>query len=151
MLMAINAVAPQLMARHLAPAMIDAGWGRIVNVTTSFDTMINRGMNAYGASKAALEAASASWSKELGGTGVTVNVLVPGGMTATPFLPPHMRQGALDPNVMRAPIRWLASRSSDGISGLRFVAKLWTPGNPLAGSAPVAWPELAATAVQNKN
>ena len=45
------------------------GWGRIINVTTSFDTMLAAGFSAYGASKAALEALSASWAKELDGIG----------------------------------------------------------------------------------
>jgi 3-oxoacyl-[acyl-carrier protein] reductase len=154
-LIAINATAPQLLACYLIPAMIAKGWGRIVNVTTSFDTMLREGMNAYGASKAALEACSAIWAKELHGTGVTVNVLVPGGPTATAFLPPHMRAGGLDPNIMRAPIRWLTSGKSDGVTGRRFVARLWDASDAEDRAAefgePAAWPNLAEKARQTKN
>ena len=71
------------MARFAAPPMIARKWGRIVNVTTSFDTMLAAGLSAYGASKAALEASSAIWAKDLAGTGVSVNILVPGGPTET--------------------------------------------------------------------
>jgi NAD(P)-dependent dehydrogenase (short-subunit alcohol dehydrogenase family) len=59
--------------------MIKRGWGRIIHVTTSFDTMLAAGLSAYGASKAGLEASCVSFSKDLEGTGVTVNILVPGG------------------------------------------------------------------------
>lgn len=152
-LMAINATAPQLMARYLTPPMIAKGWGRIVNITTSFDTMLRDGMNAYGASKAALEACSAIWAKELQGTGVTVNVLVPGGPTATPFLPPHMRAEALDPNIMRAPIRWLTSAKSDGVTGRRFVARLWNASeadNRAIEREPAGWPDLAEEAHRSR-
>ena len=62
------------------------GWGRIVNVTTSLGTMLSAGSPIYGPSKAALEALSAIMAKDLDGTGVTVNVLVRGGITNTPML-----------------------------------------------------------------
>ena len=88
-IIAINCIGAFLMARFAAAPMIERGWGRIINVTTSFDTMLAAGLSAYGASKAALEASCVSWSKDLEGTGVTVNVLVPGGPTDTPgFFPP---------------------------------------------------------------
>ena len=82
-ILAINTAGSFLMARFAAPPMIARGWGRIINVTTSFDTMMAAGLSAYGASKAALEAGSAIWAKDLAGTGVSVNILVPGGPTET--------------------------------------------------------------------
>ena len=42
----------------LLPGMRKAGWGRIINVTTSLDTMVHPTLSAYGQSKAALEAFS---------------------------------------------------------------------------------------------
>jgi 3-oxoacyl-[acyl-carrier protein] reductase len=48
--------------------------------------MLNAGSPTYGPSKAALEALSAITAKDLNGTGVTVNVLVPGGVTDTPMI-----------------------------------------------------------------
>jgi NAD(P)-dependent dehydrogenase (short-subunit alcohol dehydrogenase family) len=52
---------------------------QLVNVTTSLGTMIREGSPTYGPSKATLEAFSAIMAKDLAGTGVTANVLVPGG------------------------------------------------------------------------
>jgi 3-oxoacyl-[acyl-carrier protein] reductase len=47
----INAVAPQALARACIPGMIERSWGRIVNVTTSLDSMLQ--LWPYRASKAA--------------------------------------------------------------------------------------------------
>jgi NAD(P)-dependent dehydrogenase (short-subunit alcohol dehydrogenase family) len=62
--------------------MAKAGWGRIVNVSSSVvghpGSMI--GGNTYAATKAALEAHSRNLAAELDGTGVTVNVSRPGGV-----------------------------------------------------------------------
>ena len=150
----INCVGAFLMARFAVPAMIARGWGRIINVTTSYDTMLAAGLSAYGASKAALEASCVSWSKDLEGTGVSVNILVPGGPTDTPgFFPPgHPRPPVLlDPEIMAAPVVWLASTQSDGISASRFVARDWDRSLPPDTAAarlrmPAGWPALAQDA-----
>jgi NAD(P)-dependent dehydrogenase (short-subunit alcohol dehydrogenase family) len=150
-ILAINCIGAFLMARFAAEPMIKRGWGRIINVTTSFDTMLAAGLSAYGASKAGLEAMSVAWSKDLEGTGVTVNVLVPGGPTDTPgFFPPGKPRPAalLDPEIMGVPAAWLASPQSDGISACRFIARDWDASLPPAEAAarvraPAAWPTLA--------
>src|SRR5208282_4970463 len=73
-----NVVGPFLMARAAAPAMIEAGWGRIVNISMNRETMRRRGFSPYGPSKAALESETIIWAQDLAGTGVTVNALPPG-------------------------------------------------------------------------
>jgi len=152
----INATGAYLMAHAAAPHMIARHWGRIVNVTTSYDTMMAPGLSAYGGGKAALEAGTAIWAKELEGTGVTANVLVPGGPTDTAFFPPGFpRDGLLKPTLMGPPIRWLASPQSDGVSGCRFIARDWDtslpPGEAAARlRASAAWPELAAAAASQR-
>ena len=154
----INAIGAFLMARFAVEPMRKRRWGRIINVTTSFDTMLTAGLSAYGASKAALEAMSASFAKELDGSGVTVNILVPGGPTDTPgFFPPGMPRPPqlIDPQVMAVPVVWLASPQSDGISGSRFVARDWDAKLPPAEAAarvraPIAWPELAQAAAATR-
>src|SRR5713101_9544729 len=83
---AVHTTAPWALANAVVPEMMHQGWGRIVNVTTSLGTMLNAGSPTYGPSKAALEALSAIMAKDLDGTGVTVNVLVPGGVTDTPMI-----------------------------------------------------------------
>lgn len=150
----INATGAYLMAHEAVPRMIARKWGRIVNVTTSYDTMMAPGLSAYGGAKAALEANTAVWAKELDGTGVTANVLVPGGPTDTAFFPPDFPRDKvklLNPALMGPPIRWLASNQSDGVTGFRFIARDWDTGLPPDDAAakvkaPVAWPSLAALA-----
>ena len=86
--------------------MLEQGWGRVVNVTTSFFTMLNEGFAPYGPAKAALEAASAIWAKEFRDTGVTVNVLLPGGPTDTRMVPPSApfaRSELIPPAAMAPP------------------------------------------------
>jgi len=144
-----------LMARAVTPHLLERGSGRIVNVTTSLDTMFRGAYTPYGMSKAALEAASASWAKDLEGSGVTVNVLVPGGPTNTAFIPdsaPFDRSKLVQPAVMAAPIRWLVSDASSKITGCRFVGNDWDPDAPADDSAkkcckPAAWQDASTTAV----
>jgi 3-oxoacyl-[acyl-carrier protein] reductase len=59
------------------PSMVDSGWGRIVNVT-SLTTVGTPERTPYAAAKAALEAATRIWAKELALTGITVNAVAPG-------------------------------------------------------------------------
>ena len=130
----VNIFGPQLMAKISAPYMIDRGWGRIVNVTTSLDTMYLAGAGAYGPTKAALEAHTLIMSQDLDGTGVSANVLIPGGMVNTRMIPQE---------IMTLPIIWLASDASIGVSGMRFIGALWDETLPLeqridASNAPCA-------------
>lgn len=121
------------MARESVPHMLKNGWGRIINVTTSIHTMQRSGFSPYGPSKAAMEATTSCWSEDLDNTGLTCNILIPGGAADTNLLPGNPgdpdRTGAdgmlVDPVVMRAPIIWLASEQSDGWNGKRFIGRLW--------------------------
>ena len=81
--LSVNATGPIMMARAVVPHMLAAGTGRVITVTTSLGTMVREGYLLYGASKAAAEAAMAVLAADLKGTGVTSNVLVPGGVTNT--------------------------------------------------------------------
>jgi len=99
--------------------------GRIINVTTSLDTMWRSLMQPYGGSKAANEALLTALSMELEGTGVTANVLVPGGAANTRMVPTRAasdRSALIAPEVMVPPLLWLCSNDSDGVSGQRFIA-----------------------------
>lgn len=126
------------MARAAVPHLLERGWGRIINVTTSLTTMQRPGYSPYGPSKAAMEAASSAWAGDVEGTGVTCNVLVPGGAADTHFLPGKPgtpgRMGAdrqlVDPSVMQVPVVWLASNYADGVNGRRFIGRDWNPDLP---------------------
>lgn len=154
-IMNTNAMAPFMLAKAVVPHLIEQGWGRIVNVTTSLDTMIRPGWTPYGPSKAALEACSAIWAGDLADTGVTVNVLVPGGPANTGIVPSASspdRGAMIQPDVMQAPIRWLLSRASDGVTGRRFLGVRWDDGVPVeqaieASSAPAAWSQLGIQSI----
>jgi NAD(P)-dependent dehydrogenase (short-subunit alcohol dehydrogenase family) len=151
---AVNAEAVFRLSAAVAPGMVERGWGRIVNVTTSLETMIRPGMSPYGPAKAASEAFTAIAAKELVGTGVTVNVLVPGGPAATRMMPEFVETASdqlISPDVMVAPIVWLLSLASDGVTGRRFRASAWSPSlDPMAAAeaagAPAAWSGLTGGA-----
>jgi len=153
---AVHTTAPLLLAQAVVPEMTGRKWGRIVNVTTSLGTMIRSGSPTYGPSKAALEAFSAIMSKDLDGTGVTVNVLVPGGVTNTPMVPQEAgfdRQDMIQPEVMAPPLVWLVSDAAGGVSGRRFLAVHWDPALPPAqaadkAGAPVAWTSIATMPIE---
>ena len=138
-----NVVGPFLMARAAVPPMLAAGWGRIVNISMNAETMRRRGFSPYGPSKAALESATIIWAQDLADTGVTVNALLPGGATLTGMIPAgfpdRLRATLLDPKVMVAPLVWLASSKSDGVTGRRFVATHWREDDPEAAAAAAGW------------
>jgi NAD(P)-dependent dehydrogenase (short-subunit alcohol dehydrogenase family) len=68
-------------ARHAAPLMKDAGYGRIINVTSQAGLRGNFGQTNYGAAKAAIMGMTFIWALELGKYGVTVNAMSPAGAT----------------------------------------------------------------------
>jgi NAD(P)-dependent dehydrogenase (short-subunit alcohol dehydrogenase family) len=124
----VNVIGTFMMANAVTPHLIQRKWGRVVNVTTSLGTIQRAGNTPYGPSKGAIEAMTLAWAKELEGSGVTMNSLIPGGVTNTAFVPDAYRAKArhmLEPEVMKAPIVWLMSDLSDGATGGRYVAKEW--------------------------
>lgn len=146
----VNATGFFTMTCAVLPVLFEQDWGRIVTVTTSLDTMINPGSIGYGSAKAAVEASMAILAGDLGGRGVTANVLVPGGPVDTPAFPDDgfiPRSAFIQPEVMLPPLRWLLSHDSDGTSGRRFIARQWNPSLPVReaaeiAGAPIAWPQL---------
>jgi NAD(P)-dependent dehydrogenase (short-subunit alcohol dehydrogenase family) len=153
---AVHNNAPMALSRALVHDMMRQKWGRIVNITTSLGTMIREGSPTYGPSKAALEAFSAIMAKDLAGTGVTVNVLVPGGVTNTPMVPleaGYDRAEMIQPAVMAPPLNWLVSDASGGVTGRRFLAVHWDPSLPpeeaaAKAGAPVAWTAIATMPIE---
>ena len=64
--------------RHAAPLMKEAGYGRIVNITSSAGLRGNFGQSNYGAAKAAIMGMTFVWALELGHYGITVERRGPG-------------------------------------------------------------------------
>ena len=135
-IVATNVNGPYLMARAAAPLMMAQGWGRIIGVSTSRVTMVRPGFAPYGPSKAALDTLTAIMAKELMESGVTANILLPGGATETDFIPQDGRSGhyqnLLPPDVMNEALLWLCSAQADAVTGARIVGKLWNPEDPAA-------------------
>jgi NAD(P)-dependent dehydrogenase (short-subunit alcohol dehydrogenase family) len=115
-----------LVARAVAPYFVEQGHGKIVNISMNHATMRRTGFVPYGPSRAGTESLSAIMAADLAGHGVTVNMLLPGGATATGMIPEgvpgSVREGLLDPMIMAEPVRWLCSADSDGVTGERLVA-----------------------------
>jgi NAD(P)-dependent dehydrogenase (short-subunit alcohol dehydrogenase family) len=147
---AVNVRAPMLVTKAALRHLEAGKWGRIINNTTSYRTMLR--VLPYGATKSALESMSAVWAEELQGTGITVNVLVPGGPTDTALIAPESgwpRERMLRAEIMGPPACWLVSDDSDRLTGQRITACEWDcslPPNDAAARAcrPTGWPELAA-------
>jgi NAD(P)-dependent dehydrogenase (short-subunit alcohol dehydrogenase family) len=114
-----------LVAREVTPRILAAGGGRIVNISVNHSTMHRAGFVPYGPSRAGSEALSKIMAADLRDTGVTVNLLLPGGATVTGMLPPGARPPGLrflEPAVMGPPIVWLASDEAAGVHDERIIA-----------------------------
>lgn len=82
--MAVNTEAMYVMAKLVTPAMIAAGYGRIVNVASTQAIAAEREISAYAASKGAVGAWTRALSVELAEHNILVNAVAPGA-THTPM------------------------------------------------------------------
>lgn len=125
------------MTRATIPHMLERKFGKIFSISTSLTTMSAPGLSPYGASKAGLEMSHVIWAKELVGTGIDVNILLPGGASDTPFITQAMvpgelgtRKNLLPGDVIVPPAVWLCSDATTGINGRRIIAKFWDKSLP---------------------
>ncbi len=121
----VNLTGYFLMARELTPRMLQAGAGRIVNISMNHTTMTRQGFVPYGPSRAGAEALSRIMAADLADSPVRVNMLLPGGATDTGMVPAGDRPAGLtliDPAVMGPPIVWLASPQAREVHDQRIVA-----------------------------
>ena len=128
--MRLNLDAPFLLSQRLVPAMIERGWGRIVNIASLQSVRAFANSGAYGASKGGIVQLTRAQAEAWSGKGVNANAIAPG-FFATPLTAPVAsdpvkwranaartfvgRNGEL-PDLVGTAI-FLASRASDYVTG----------------------------------
>ena len=158
MILAVNAIGPFVLSRAALPHLLAAGLGRILNFSTSWETMLRPGFASYGVSKAALEAMTVHMARELEGTGVTVNTIIPGGPVDTAQVPSDIgidRSKLLRPEIMVDATAWLASDASAAVTAQRITAAYWDAArsadeNLQKAAEPAAWPQLIKPIVMSE-
>lgn len=133
------------MSRYAVPGMVERRFGKVINLSTSLAVMSRAGQSPYGPSKAAVESMSRIWVKDLEGTGVDVNVLLPGAATNGGTLPDKRRAqpDILPASIMKPVILWLCADESNGWTGGRYLARKWDvalPCDEAARRASEPWP-----------
>lgn len=126
-LMALNLKGPFLCCQAVIPDMLQAGWGRIINISSSSAQTGSRNQTHYAASKAGVIGFTKSLALEYATRGITVNTVPPGfvdteGLREAPvdidgFAPttPMKRPGK--PKNIAAAVAFLASEDADYITG----------------------------------
>lgn len=125
----VNLTGTFLVTHALVPLMTGRGWGRVINFGSASAFDGTPGQSHYVAAKAGVVGFSRSLARELGGEGITVNVITPG-LTVTPAVQAHFPAGLLAaqrerraiqrdevPDDLVGPVFFLASEDSDFISG----------------------------------
>lgn len=106
------------------PDMLEAGWGRIVNISSSSTHSGQPFMSPYVAAKSAVNGLTKSLALELGPEGITVNA-VPPGFVDTPMLRKSEARGLLggtiDEHIQRTPVRRVG-RPEDIAAAAAFLA-----------------------------
>ncbi len=113
-------------ALTFTPGLVSQGRGKIVIISMNHETMRRKGFIPYGPSRAATESLAHIMAQDLKDSGVTVNMLLPGGATATGMIPDtvpeEFARQLLHPDVMGRPITFLCSSESDSLNDERLVA-----------------------------
>jgi len=79
-LVRLNTLSPIVLSKYAVRAMMTAGAGRIVNISSIIGFTGYSGLSVYGATKASMLGFTRSLAREVGRLGVTVNAVAPGFM-----------------------------------------------------------------------
>jgi 3-oxoacyl-[acyl-carrier protein] reductase len=116
----VNVMAPMRLMRAALPAMVQAGWGRVVNVSSSSGKRPGQRNVAYSVTKAAELSLSRAYADAYASQGVLINAVTPGPVAGDLWLAPGglvdqtvqarggTRQAVLDAAAAGVPIRRLA-------------------------------------------
>ncbi|MBU6279460.1 MAG: glucose 1-dehydrogenase [Actinomycetales bacterium] len=135
--MNVNVKGVWLMCRVAAPQMRSQGWGRIINVASNVVFMGKPNFLHYVTSKGAVWALTNAMSRELAGTGITVNCVAPG-YTITPatremgtpeqvaelerqIIDAQSVKRLLEPEDMVGAVRYLASEDAAMVTGQTII------------------------------
>lgn len=120
----VNLVGPFNLIKAFSPSMIEAGWGRIINIA-SIAGITGYPYPSYAASKAGLANLTRSLLEDFWGTGVTVNSICPG-VVDTPMVIQEVRdqvrrrvptQHVIEPAEIGAMIAFLLTDDARNING----------------------------------
>ena len=106
----VNLVAPLRLARALAPAMAERGWGRIVNISSVWAVVAKERRLPYIVSKTGLNGLTRAMAVEFGPRGVLVNAVAPG-FVMTEMTTQNNSSDELDTIARSVPLRRLAEPS----------------------------------------
>ena len=112
----VDGIAPFLTINQFVGGMIDAGWGRIVNITSAASLHPPGPLNsAYATAKVALNQLTRHVAAEVEGTGVTANVIHPGDVKTDMWQDIHDRVAVMGPEAepYRQWADWVAETGGD--------------------------------------
>ncbi len=125
----VNLLAPMLLSQAAIPAMLEANWGRIVNISSIWGIISKEYRASYSASKFALDGLTVSISAEYAKFGILANCVSPG-FTDTELtsrmLPPQELAKILEgvpigrlakPFEIAKLVGWLASEENSYVTG----------------------------------
>ena len=127
----VNLIAPDLICRHVVPAMLGRKYGRIVNIASVAGKEGNPNASHYSASKAGLIALTKSLAKELATQGILVNAITPAVAKTAMFeqmtrahidymLSKIPMGRLLEPDEIAAMVAWLSSEECSFSTGAVF-------------------------------
>jgi 2-hydroxycyclohexanecarboxyl-CoA dehydrogenase len=114
----INLMGPFLLTQAVVPDMLKAGWGRVINITSSSAQTGVKGMSHYSSSKGGLIALTKSLAMEFADRGITVNNIPPG------FIDTPMLRGApinVDAQIAASPMKRIG-KAEDIAAACGFLA-----------------------------
>ena len=106
--------------QHAVGPMKEAGYGRIINITSSAGLRGNFGQTNYAAAKAGIMGMTFVWALELGRSGITANAMAPAGatrMTANLYQEGEEPPATLDPSLNAPMVVYLASERAAAVNG----------------------------------
>lgn len=124
----VNVTAPMILTKHVVRAMMSAGEGRIVNMSSIVASTGYAGLSVYAATKASMVGFTRSLARELGPVGVTVNAVAPGFVETdlTAHMAPEDRKRVANRAALRrmpraedvaTAVAWLVSDEASNITG----------------------------------